>query len=77
MSNPNAIKVVFAADLPECECCGEPFCEKHAQHFADCECVGPTHDGYIYQEMDGVLYAIPIEGFELANEPDSVIRESL
>lgn len=51
-------KVTFAADLPLCECCGEePWCPKHKKHFADCACVGPTHDGHEYKEVRGVLYA--------------------
>jgi hypothetical protein len=34
-------KVVFAHELPACECCGEPWCPVHAEHYADCPCVGP------------------------------------
>ena len=28
----------------------------------DCECPGPTHDGYEYQEFDGILYARLTDG---------------
>lgn len=51
------IPVTFAADCPECECCGEPYCEKHARHFSECECIGPTEDGYEYFEQNGKLWA--------------------
>ena len=34
----------------ECSICGLTYAE-------DCECPGPTHDGYEYDERDGVLYA--------------------
>ena len=56
-------KVSFAGDChqsPEwdgtdepgdiCSVCGLDYCE-------DCECPGPTQDGYEYQEFNGELYA--------------------
>ena len=52
-------RVSFAADClggddedlgDECSICGLTYAE-------DCECPGPTHDGYEYTERDGVLYA--------------------
>lgn len=36
------IPIVFAGDLPKCTQCGEPFCEKHNLHYADCPCLGPS-----------------------------------
>jgi len=50
------IKVVFAADLPKCDCCDDAFCPKHKMHFADCSCIGPTQDDVEYKEVKGVLY---------------------
>lgn len=51
-------RVVFAADCVPCECCEEPFCEQCQEHYADCECPGPTQDDeYDYVEVDGVLFA--------------------
>jgi hypothetical protein len=51
-------RVVFASDCVECECCGEPFCLHCSEHYADCECPGPTQDDlYDYQERDGVMLA--------------------
>ena len=51
-------EVVFAADLPLCECCQEEaYCPKHQKHFADCACIGPTQDGYEYKDQGGVLRA--------------------
>jgi DNA (cytosine-5)-methyltransferase 1 len=52
-------RVSFAADClggddvelgDECSICGLTYAE-------DCECPGPTQDGYEYDERDGVLYA--------------------
>ena len=52
-------RVSFAADCfggdddepgDECSICGLTYAE-------DCECPRPTHDGYEYEEFDGVLYA--------------------
>ena len=56
-------RVSFAADCngydeetgelgSECSICGCDYTE-------DCECPGPTQDGYEYAEFDGVLYARP------------------
>lgn len=38
------IKVIYASDCPPCGCCGEPFCETHGDHYADCPCIGPTQE---------------------------------
>lgn len=58
---PKFERVVFAADLPPCECCGEPWCPVHLAHFADCPCIGPTEEGVFYQESaDGLFgYRLP------------------
>ena len=56
----NWIPVVFAADLPLCECCDEPWCEKHDCHYGDdeCSCPGPHQDDlYDYKEDNGTLFA--------------------
>ena len=50
-------KVVFASDLPLCECCEEPWCPECEEHYADCGCFGPTQDDLEYAEIDGVLFA--------------------
>jgi DNA (cytosine-5)-methyltransferase 1 len=36
----------------ECAVCGLDYCD-------DCQCPGPTQDGYEYAEFDGILYARP------------------
>lgn len=36
--------VRFASDCDPCECCDEPWCPSCGDHFADCECPGPTQD---------------------------------
>jgi hypothetical protein len=47
---------VFAADLPQCECCEETWCPECEEHYADCSCIGPTEEDVEYEERDGVLY---------------------
>lgn len=49
-------KIVMAADCDECPDCGEPWCERHKAHYADCACLGPTMQGVDYKEKDGILY---------------------
>ena len=49
-------RVMAAADMLECEYCGEPFCPEHGDHYADCECIGPTEDDVTFKEVDGVLF---------------------
>lgn len=53
------VRIVFASELPACECCGEPFCPVHLEHYAECACVGPHNAdelGYQLIEDDGILY---------------------
>ena len=55
------MRIVFANELPECECCGEPWCAVHVEHYADCDCVGPCNaedEGWQLEERDGILYGI-------------------
>lgn len=49
-------KVVFAADLPKCDCCEDAYCPIHNMHFSECSCIGPTMDDVEYKEKNGVLY---------------------
>jgi len=58
------VKIVFADELPDCECCGEKVCKKHRKHYADCACLGPTQEDVDYKMIKGVLYGrlIPEEG---------------
>lgn len=52
-------RVVMAGDCRPCELCEEPVCPVCAEHYADCECPGPTMDDeFEYREdEDGVLWA--------------------
>jgi hypothetical protein len=50
-------KVVFACDCKECEDCGELVCPVCTEHYADCDCPGPTMDDHEYREKNGVLEA--------------------
>lgn len=45
-----------ASDMIECEMCGEPYCPDCEEHYADCNCIGPTEDGVTYKKMDGVVF---------------------
>ena len=45
-----------AADMLECQECGEPFCPEHNTHYADCDCIGPTEDEVTMKTINGVLF---------------------
>ena len=52
-------RVTFAGDCPPCPHCGEPWCERCGQHYAECACPGPTQeDEWDYIELCGVLYGV-------------------
>jgi hypothetical protein len=57
-------KVVYAEELPDCECCDDKWCTEHDMHYADCSCIGPTEEGMMYKEIEGVLYARPMTAAE-------------
>ncbi len=50
-------RVIAAMEMEECEDCGEPYCERHEEHYADCSCVGPHEDDVTQKMIDGVLFA--------------------
>lgn len=50
-------RVMGAADMLECEICGEPYCPEHAAHYTDCDCVGPMPEGYEFKASHGVMFA--------------------
>lgn len=49
-------RVMGAADMLECEGCGEPFCPECDTHYADRSCLGTTEDDVIYKEISGVRF---------------------
>jgi hypothetical protein len=49
-------RVMSAADMLECEDCGEPYCPECGTHYADCECVGPTEDGVTLKKVGGFWF---------------------
>ena len=51
--------IVYAGDLPVCDCCDEPFCITHGKHYADCSCCGPTQDDLRYVKVNGIEFACP------------------
>lgn len=75
------IRIWFWNDFPECDCCGEPFCERHAMHYGDCPCLGPDNaeeqgwelEGY---SDDGTLYAIrPLPTRQYFDSDESTSKE--
>ena len=64
---PNGWQLVrYAGDMEECPDCEEPFCSHHKEHFADCECLGPTEEA-TYKTIHGVEF-----GSRLDNPPKPV-----
>ena len=54
---PKGWQLVMAAqEMEKCPDCGEPFCEMHMDHYADCICVGPHEDEATQKQIDGVLF---------------------
>lgn len=54
------VRVVFASELPLCDCCEEPWCPEHNEHYGTCACIGPHNAeelGFELQELAGVLFA--------------------
>lgn len=50
-------RVVIAAECEPCEWCEEPVCYICDEHYATCDCPGPTQDEMEYKEINGVMYA--------------------
>lgn len=44
--------IVYASNLPLCECCEEPWCPQHAMHYANCPCIGPSEDDIAFGPSD-------------------------
>ena len=44
-------------EMSECVDCGEPFCDLHQNHYADCGCIGPTEDEVEYLDIAGFSFA--------------------
>ena len=53
------LKVKFAADCSECSHCGDLWCDECNAHYDECECIGPTEEGFDFVEEEDGLYAIP------------------
>jgi hypothetical protein len=54
-------RIVYASDLTKCEDCGEPFCLVHGEHYADCDCIGPSNaedEGWSLERQGGALYGV-------------------
>ena len=49
-------RVMAAMEMEECGMCGEPFCKRHDQHYADCACVGPHEEEATMRCIDGVIF---------------------
>lgn len=44
--------IVYASDLPECDCCGDAWCQTHEIHYSECPCIGPDEDGIAFGPND-------------------------
>lgn len=49
-------RVVFADELDPCDSCTEPYCEECDAHFGECDCPGPTQDGWEYRSFGDELW---------------------
>lgn len=54
-------RVLCAADMIECDACGEPFCPEHNAHYADCDCIGPTEDDVEFKEVNGIMFGTRLQ----------------
>jgi hypothetical protein len=48
--------VICADETVACDCCCEPWCPIHENHYSDCPCIGPTEDEAAYIEIEGCLF---------------------
>lgn len=67
-------RVMSAADMLECEECGEPYCPECDAHYAECKCIGPTEDEAEFREVDGFMFATretPVPRMTWANQTPS------
>lgn len=65
---PHGYQVVkFAGLFDLCDCCEEPWCDVHQEHYGDCCCIGPTQDDVTYKTIDGYEF-----GTKLASVPHPI-----
>ena len=48
--------VRYASDMIECPDCGEPYCQECGDHYADCDCIGPTEDDCTRKTINGIEF---------------------
>lgn len=48
--------VRHVSEMEECPDCTEPYCELHNEHYAYCECIGPTEEDVTFKTINGVLF---------------------
>ena len=48
-----------AADMKECSCCGDPFCDEHNRHFFECACIGVSEEENIVSLSDTLAHRLP------------------
>jgi len=46
-------KVVYASDCEQCPYCDDLICATCGEHYAECDCIGPTEDDVEYKDIDG------------------------
>ena len=60
-------RVIFGMDFDE-----NGYCPECDAAFSECECPGPTMDGYEYQEVEGILYGRPQR---TVSTPGEILRQ--
>lgn len=58
------VPIIFADDLPDCECCEDKWCPLHGMHYADCPCLGPHNaedEGFKVVEIKGEFFGVKEE----------------
>jgi len=51
----------FADEYKECECCREPFCDRHNEHFSDCACIGCSQWDDEMGQVDVITGGVPCQ----------------
>jgi len=56
----------FAVEYKSCPDCGEPYCIRHREHFADCDCIGCSQWDDEYGDVDLISGGFPCQDISVA-----------